>query len=141
MSPPDRADDRLAIERLNHAFCHALDRGAPEAFAALFTADAVYTSGPRRSEGREGVLAFAHGRIADGPRTSRHCPFGLNVVFEDAALARGTSTCMAFSAAGRPPIASTLPTLVADFHDLYRCEEGRWLFAERHIVPIFTRTP
>ena len=133
----ERASDRLAIARLNDAFCHELDRGSPEGFARLFTLDAIYTNGPRRSETRDGVLAFARSRIAAGPRTSRHLAGGLHITFEGTDTATGISCCMAFTASGVPPITAIIPPVVADFHDVYRRENGAWLFAERHILPIF----
>ena len=101
---PDRLADRLAIERLNQDFCHELDRGTPEGFAALFTLDTVYTRGERRSDGRAEVLAFARGRISGGPRTSRHFCSGLRIVFEGEERATGISCCVTYAASAVPPI-------------------------------------
>lgn len=134
----DRSLDLVAIERLNQAFCLALDRGTPEAFACLFTEDAIYTNGDRRSNGRSAILDFAQQRIAAAPRTARHLQWGLQISLLGEDEASGLSCCMAFSGVGAPPIDSTVPTLVADFHDLYRREDGQWRFRERQIVPIFT---
>lgn len=138
MALPERFDDIVAIERLNAAFCHELDRGTPEGFAALFTDAAFYTHGRRESRGRDEILAFARSRTAAGPRTSRHVQTGLRIELQGADRAAGTSCCTTFAASATPPIASTLPILVADFRDVYALEEGAWRFAERHIVPIFT---
>jgi hypothetical protein len=30
-----------------------------------------------------------------------------------------------------------VPAIVADFEDVYTLVDGRWLFAERHIRPMF----
>ena len=125
------------IQALNDAFCYELDRGTPEGFAALFTDDARYTHGTRQSRGRAEVLAFARSRTSAGPRTSRHIQSGLRVTLQGATKATGISCCTTFAASADPPIATTLPTLIADFHDVYLLLEDGWRFAERHIVPIF----
>lgn len=133
MSP----DDHSALARLNEDFCFELDRGTPEGFAALFTEDAFYTHGERQSRGRDAVLAFARSRTAAGPRTSRHVQSGLRLDGGPVA-ATGISCCVTWAASASPPIADTAVLLVADFYDTYARVDGRWLFAERRIVPIFT---
>lgn len=138
---PPRFPDLLAIRGLNDDLCHELDRGTPEGFAALFTQDALYTHGPRRSVGRDEVLAFARSRRAAGPRTSRHVQSGLRITFEGDDRAHGVSCCTTFAASAEPPIASTAPVLVADFLDVYVREGGVWRVAQRDIVPVFTPEP
>jgi SnoaL-like domain len=138
MDLPERFEDLLSIQKLNDDFCYELDRGAPENFASLFTETALYTHGPRTSNGRFEILAFAKSRRATGPRTSRHVQSGLRIEFEAHARARGVSCCTTFAASANPPIASTLPVLVADFYDIYVIEGNIWRIAERNIVPIFT---
>ena len=137
MNPHDRA----ALVRLNEDFCFELDRGSPEGFAALFTSDAFYSHGARQSLGRDAVLAFARARIAATPRTSRHVQSGLRLSLGGPDTATGVSCCVTWAASANPPIASTAVLLVADFHDVYARVGGRWLFAERNIVPIFTPEP
>jgi hypothetical protein len=141
MTLPERFEDVLAIEQLNGAFCFELDRGTPEGFAALFVEDAFYTHGTRESRGREAILMFARSRTATAPRTARHVPAGLRIMFEGEDSATGISCCTTFAASALPPIASTIPVLVADFQDRYVKHGGAWLFAERRIVPIFTPAP
>jgi len=98
----------------------------------------AYTHGLRTSKGRLEILAFAKSRRAAGPRTSRHVQSFLRIEFERHDRARAVSSCTTFAASDNPPIASTVPVLVADFRDVYVIEDARWLLAERHIVPIFT---
>jgi hypothetical protein len=129
--------DRQAIARLNDDFCHELDRGTVAGWVALFTLDALYTFGPRVVRGTEQLREFYLGRTRDGPRTSRHMVTGLRVDFTSSTQARGLSVCMAFAASGLPPIQSTVPAVVADFEDVYALVDGRWLFAERLIRPLF----
>ena len=133
----DRSADRHAIAQLNDNFCHELDRGDAAGFIALFTADALYTNGPRILRGTDEIRRFYIDRTRDGPRTSRHFTQGLRVHFTDEVTACGVSACMTFSAPGLPPIASTIPAVVADFEDVYTFDGGQWLFAERHILVMF----
>lgn len=132
---------RLAIENLNAAFAHYLDHNEIESLVDLFTADALYTNGDRRSEGRTEIEALFRNRIAKGPRTSRHLYSGLKIAIESPTQARGTSVCMSFAADGLPPLPAK-PFLVADFVDHYRlCDDGRWRFSRRHINPVFVGEP
>lgn len=137
MEPSARPADRQAIARLGDDFCHELDRGTVEGFAALFMPDALYTHGARILRGIEQIREFYSGRTRDGPRTSRHMVTGLRVDFTGEMSARGLSVCMTFSAPGLPPISSTVPAIVADFEDRYTFDGVRWRFAERHIHPMF----
>jgi len=128
---------RLALEDLNAAFTHHLDHNEIEALADLFTVDALYTHGERRSEGRDAIEALFRKRIAGGPRTSRHLYSGLRLTIESETEARGSSVCMSFAADGEPPLPAK-PFLVADFIDRYRLDDdGRWRIAARDIVRVF----
>jgi hypothetical protein len=45
---------------------------------------------------------------------------------------------MTFGQNGLPPLRPAIPTLVADFNDVYvRGGDGKWRFKERHIERIF----
>jgi pimeloyl-ACP methyl ester carboxylesterase len=109
-----RAADRHAIEQLNDEFCHQLDRGNVEGFVALFTADALYTNGPRVLRGEPQIRQFYLDRTRNGPRTSRHFTQGLRIEFTGDTSARGLSAAFTFSAQDSPPIESTIPAMVAD---------------------------
>jgi len=75
---------RLALEDLNTAFTRYLDHGNVSALIDLFTEDALYTHGERRSEGRAAIEALFRRRAAGEPRTSRHICSGLHIEIEDA---------------------------------------------------------
>lgn len=127
----------LALRALNAAAAYHLDHGEIAEFAALFTDDALYTHGERRSEGRAAIEALLKQRTAAGPRTSRHIQSGLRFEIQTPTSARGASVCLAFAANGLPPLPAT-PFLVADFFDRYaRGGDGRWRIAERRIERVF----
>jgi len=137
MNDADRLRIRLALEDLNAAFTQHLDHGDIGALVDLFTADAVYTNGPRRSEGRDEIEALFRKRVAGGPRTSRHLYSGLRLTIDSASEASGISVCLSFAADGVPPLPAR-PFLVADFVDRYRCDtDGSWRIASRHIERVF----
>lgn len=137
LSSSQSLEIRLAIEDLNARFAHHLDHNEIDALAELFTEDAIYTHGDRRSEGRAEIEALFRKRVAGGPRTSRHLYSGLRVSIESATSASGSSVCLSFAADGSPPLPAR-PFLVADFVDRYALgDDGRWRFAERHIHRVF----
>lgn len=137
LTASQRLKIRIELEDLNAAFTHHLDHGEIAALADLFTADALYTNGTRRSEGRAEIEQLFRNRVAKGPRTSRHLYSGLRFEIESESYATGYSVCQSFAADGLPPLPAK-PFLVADFVDRYRFEkDGRWRFAERHINPVF----
>ena len=140
MNPDDAVAIRLAIEDLNAAFAHHLDHGDIDALVDLFTEDALYTHGARRSQGRDEIETLFRNRVAKGPRTSRHLYSGLRIEIESATDATGSSVCLSFAADGLPPLPAR-PFLVADFIDRYQCDDGRWRFAERHIERVFVGEP
>src|SRR5215469_16283685 len=88
---------RLALQDLNAAFTHNLDHGNIDELVDLFTEDALYTHGQRRSEGREEIRKLFVARAAAGVRTVRHIASGLRVEVDSATAARGTSVCLTFA--------------------------------------------
>jgi hypothetical protein len=136
-----RVRNRSALQDLNSAFNYCLDHGRIDELADLFTEDAVYTHGERRSVGRRAIHALFQDRLAAGVRTTRHMSTGLMLYFDNPSTARGHSVCMTFAADCPPPISPASPYLVADFEDEYRyCSDGRWRIAVRHIHRIFAAT-
>jgi hypothetical protein len=129
---------RLALQDLNSEYTFLLDHNHVDALADLFTQDAVYTHGNRRSAGREAIRALFDARSSSGSRTARHLSTGLRLHIESESAARGSSVCLTFAFDGLPPITPATPYLVADFEDTYRCcADGRWRFSARDIQRIF----
>jgi len=131
-------ETRLALEELNNDFCYYLDHGMVDELISLFTEDALYVHGSRRSLGRQEIRQVFTQRGADGPRTARHMQTGLRINLESDQRASGESVCMTFIGNAEPPINQAAPYLVADFIDQYRhCEDGKWRISAREIVRIF----
>ena len=139
-SKPDRLkrmEIHQAVTDLNTAFTYHLDHNNVEQLVALFTDDAIYTHGERRSEGKEAIAELFSMRIASGPRTARHIATGLRIDMESETSATGTSVCLTFARDGEPPVTPATPYLVADFNDVYVYTNGNWLIKKRHIERIF----
>jgi hypothetical protein len=138
MTAPNRLAVRLAIEELNAAFAYHLDHNQVEPLLDLFTANARYSHGERRTEGREALRALFVARTAAGPRTTRHFYSGLRIVIHGESNASGQSVWMAFAANQAPPIGFCTPHLVADLIDRYVLgTDGRWRIEQRDIQRIF----
>ena len=138
MDELSRIKIRLALEDLNTAFTYCLDHDRIDALVDLFTEDALYTHGERRSQGRGEVRALFERRAAGGVRTCRHLSTGLRLDIESLTAARGTSVCLTFAFDGPAPVTPATPYLVADFLDVYRlCADGKWRIAVRQIHRIF----
>ena len=134
----ERLKIRVALEDLNTAFTYHLDHDEVDALLDLFVDDVYYTHGARESRSKADLERVFRSRSATAPRTSRHVYSGLKLHIESATRARGTSVCMTFGKYGLPPLEPAIPTLVADFNDVYvRCDDGQWRFQERHIHRIF----
>jgi hypothetical protein len=134
----ERLQIRVALEDLNTAFCYHLDHNEVAELLDLFTEDVYYTHGARVSRSRAELAEVFRSRGATQVRTARHLYSGLKLDIESATGARGTSVCMTFGQFGEPPLSPAIPTLVADFVDVYACgDDGRWRIAERHIHRIF----
>lgn len=129
---------RLDIEELNAAFMHHLDHGEIDALVALFTEEAVYTHGERRSVGHAQIRRLFENRASAGVRTVRHLGSGLRIHIDGPDRARGSSVCLTFAHDGPAPAPHATAHLVADFIDSYeRDAGGRWRIARRHIERIF----
>ena len=138
LSDLERLTIRVALEDLNTAFCYHLDHDDVESLLELFVEDVYYTHGSRVSRSKKELEQVFRSRSATEKRTARHMYSGLKLDIESAARARGTCVCMTFGAYGEPPLSPAIPTLVADFVDVYVCRgDGRWRFKERHIHRIF----
>jgi SnoaL-like domain len=138
MAIPDRLAIRLAIEELNAAFVYHLDHNQVEPLVDLFTVNARYSHGERRTEGREALRMLFTARTAAGVRTTRHLYSGLRIDIHDERSASGQSVCMAFAANQAPPIGFCTPHLVADFIDRYVLDtDGRWRIELRDIQRVF----
>ena len=138
MTDPDRLTIRIAIEDLNAAFAYYLDHNQVESLVELFTSNACYSHGERRTEGRDALRALFVARTAFGVRTTRHLYSGLRIDIRDERTATGRSVCMAFAANQAPPIGVCMPHLVADFLDEYVLDaDGRWRIKKRDIMRIF----
>ena len=134
---PDRLADRLALEDLSARYAHALDHDDVAAFLGVFTDDALYTLGARRTQGQAELSTLFTARQSRGARVTRHFFSSLRIAFRGEREATGHSVWMSFAGQGEPPFVPAEPFMVADMEDRYVLHSNRWYIAERHITPVF----
>lgn len=130
---------RMLIEhecgKLSDLYCKYLDHRDAEAFAGLYTEDALYKPAiqPKPIIGRDSILAWFHTYPAD--RTVRHLATNKLVEVIDETTARGTSYALTF----REPSPQdgkiserTTPRAVVEYVDTYRKTGSRWKFSSRY---------
>ncbi len=124
---PLSAEDRLAIIARTASYCHALDLGDGDAYAANFTEDGVL-EGPfdNLREGREEISAMLAGRPRQPRPQSRQLTYN-SVVDGDGD--RATSVC--YATAMRVEAAETI--WVGRYQDQLQKVDGTWLFERRKI--------
>jgi hypothetical protein len=120
-------EDRLDIQQLYARYCHAIDGGDPEGWAATFTANGVLEAGTVRQQGGAALAEFARGL---SQYKMRH--WTNNLVLEPAeGGASGRCYLVAYLLGGDQPVIST----TGIYHDdLVDTPEG-WRFQKRSVVP------
>ncbi len=128
-------EDHLAITELLSRYSHAIDRGAPEEFADLFTADGEWEGPGGTHRGRAQLIELieAYRRHPD-VASSRHW-VSSTVIDEEDGKVRATSysLCAALSEDGQGVIAE----LIGRYHDELVQVDGEWRFARRLISGVF----
>jgi len=129
---------RAELEALNAEFAWLIDRSDSSLVAELFTEDGIYErSTGEASRGRAELRQAYAGRLANGPRTSRHIYTNFRFVQTSADTVAGTCILTLYAANGEPPLPAE-PLLVADYDDEYAlCADGRWRFALRKVTWVF----
>ncbi|MGF6933592.1 hypothetical protein OKW41_002731 [Paraburkholderia sp. UCT70] len=133
--------DTFELIGLDAAYWACADRRNDTDAGSLFTESGILQLGSMELKGRRAIQEFFAARNEDNVRTkrqTRHVVSGLDVSVHDAEHATLTSVLVVFAGHGELPIASDLPSTIADVSDVcIRGPEGEWLFERRSIHPIF----
>ncbi|MCA9829416.1 MAG: nuclear transport factor 2 family protein [Anaerolineales bacterium] len=124
------ADDHAEIHRLYGQYSQAIDLGSPDAFADVFTHDAVLKTEMGDYTGREALKGFATWFRGQMGNSVRHWPANL-VVGAEADLITATCYFGAFQVgdpAGPKPIASGI------YSDVLAKTGDGWKIASRNIA-------
>ena len=123
-------EDKFLIQELAIKYNHAVDSGDAEAFAALFTEDAVFREGHGddlhiiNEVGRENILRATHAAMKNfRPGIFRHTTTS-HLIWEQDGRVYGESYNLLVST--RQSIHSS-----SRYVDEYRKVDGRWLFSKR----------
>lgn len=127
-------EDKLEIQELVARYDRAVDTGDAEAWALCFTEDGSWDGGIR-VEGREALAEFVRG-LPENPvfapfRGARH--FVANVLVEETAPGEARLRCDNLML--QPREGGPAALAAADYDDLLRRVDGRWLFAARRWRP------
>ncbi|MYS81581.1 nuclear transport factor 2 family protein [Embleya scabrispora] len=136
---PTLALAHTELSMLVTALWFEIDHGDGSAAAGFFTADAELTFSRRTFRGADEIDGVYSDRAARGPRVSRHLMSNFHVLRHESDLVEAVSALVLYAQDGNPPIATTVPVLVADVFDRFvRVAEpdeaaSRWLIASRRI--------
>jgi uncharacterized protein (TIGR02246 family) len=118
------SDEHAVIRQLLAQYCHAMDSGDSEGWAATFTEDGIFDLGGTVISGHESLAKFA----ASVPRGSRHVVTN-ELIDVDGDEARVRAYLFLFS--GSPATAST----TGSYDDSLRRGPDGWRFASRTFRP------
>ncbi|MFP3556750.1 nuclear transport factor 2 family protein [Paraburkholderia sp. SIMBA_049] len=133
--------DTLSLMSLDATYWACADcRNAIDA-ETLFIEDGILQLGSMALKGRQAIRDFFAARNEENVRSKRHTRHvvsGLDVSVHDAEHATLDSVVAVFAGHGELPIASDVPSTIADVNDVcVRGPEGEWLFERRIIRPVF----
>jgi hypothetical protein len=131
------AEERQSLAALCSEYCWRVDNYASPAIPALFTDDGVWSAPGVRLRGRAELDAGwrAHLETAQ-TRTSRHQIGTMRFVRRSDGMIAGIIGFTVFSAP-RDTRAPAAPLLAGEHRDVYRRDDGRWLFLSREVAPLF----
>jgi uncharacterized protein (TIGR02246 family) len=123
---PLAAGDIVAIQQLYARFCHTLDDGEADAFAACFTSNATFGGVGTPVQGHDALRQFAVDLVG---KNMRHVATGIYIE-GDGDHAVGRAYLVAYRGS-RP--AKLLAT--GRYRDTIHRDGGTWRFAERVFTP------
>lgn len=134
----DETSERLAIEALVAEFAWRIDHGEAARVPELFTQDGRFAVPGSAVEGQDQLTEAFSARERQSHTTRHVCTnLRLEILAED--RARGTVLVTLYRH-DRERLGELMPFAVNDYEDRYeRGVDERWRFAERCVVPIFTR--
>lgn len=126
-------EDRFAIQDLIVSYAIAIDDRDMDAVAEMYTHDAVFDSVLGRKEGREAVVDYYDGRLAEfGP--TYHIPYMNSCEQVSASEARGT----VLAAAELSIDGKTFVTAIRYLDHYIKGDDGKWRFRERGLEQLYS---
>ena len=129
-----RLEARAQIAELLAAYAFLIDNHDYEALGELFTPDARFGSPGSSHAGREDIVGYFRARGELYP-VSLHEARGFMLRFVDDGHARGEVQGFSEQASGRHTVITSFR-----YSDEYACQNGRWLFASRHVRTLYAMT-
>lgn len=114
------------IRRIMAAYCHRIDDGDLDGWAALFASDATLAIGRHEHVGRDAIRAWAESAAVAAPEPTRHVVVNPEIDVTGAE-ATAVSDFLVLSASMSVLMAGRYADRLA------RGEDGEWTFVERRI--------
>jgi hypothetical protein len=137
------AQDRVQIEKLNWEYTRALDTENPDAYAATYTPDGQFGSGPNAVKGQDALkkmIADLRQRAADAEAKGEKRPAMYHMTensylqFIDKDHARQEAYWLTVFAGAGPTVPLRVAAGGRDIDELVRVN-GRWLIKTRDVAP------
>lgn len=129
------------LAALNADYWNRVDQRRDDPVDALYTEDGTLAAGSMTLTGRDAIRAFFKKRNAEqqqSGRVTRHAHSNLDLVSEIEGRVISRSLIVVFAGAGSLPLASAVPSTIADVEDVcVRDTHGALRFERRVLKPIF----
>jgi hypothetical protein len=136
---PELLPVRLAVQDCINWYAMLFDRGQFDELAELFAPDAIFDVSPAPSflpvplHGRDEIIRNISARHAQTTATGAvHQHVSTNTVFDELTAARCATRTYLTSLGATPDSPARLLT-IGTYHDVFRPDGDRWLFAERRL--------
>lgn len=137
VTPEMRMLIRSQIEELVTEYGYLFDHGQADRMADLFTENAEFHGIAGSAKGRDQLHAL-YVKTAAMMTATRHCCTNLRLTIESPDRASGTVLVTSYGHRGEG-MGKPHPHTVGDFQDIYvRGADGRWRFASRRVVTVFS---
>ncbi|MFT4191359.1 MAG: nuclear transport factor 2 family protein [Comamonas sp.] len=134
-------DDFLAVSRLDARYWAIADLRSSDAAELLFVPTGKLQIGSLVLDGRDAIRQFLSEREkkhVETNRLTRHFASGFLLGEKAPGCLQASSVLAVFAGAGSIPLASGVPSTIADVEDVFvRDDSGQWLFASRIMRPVF----
>jgi hypothetical protein len=131
------ADDAHLISDLIYRHSAVFDERQSHVLADLYTPDGELDIFGRRVVGSRELTDWGVSRAAVADRRTRHVVTNVRLAPLPGGRVAGVSLLTLFAWSPEQPPAQLLPSLLAEYHDVFARPAGTWLFERRRVVKVW----